>query len=67
MIGNKWTMRTFADKGETVLASLKRNTGRKYEGRVKSMEFLLFSDHHKAWLTAMIDTRDGVSLPGRRA
>jgi hypothetical protein len=58
---NKWTLGTFGDKGERVLMSLQRNTGKHYAGRVRSMEFLLFNDHHKAWLTAIIDTRDRVN------
>jgi hypothetical protein len=58
MLGRKWTMYTFSDKGEGVLNSLERNTPRKHAGRVKSMKFLLFSEHHKAWLAAIIDSRD---------
>ena len=58
MIGRKWTMYTFGDKGETVFNSLKRNTSRKFEGRVRMMEHLLYSDHHKQWLGAVIDSRD---------
>jgi hypothetical protein len=38
--------------------SLKNNTPRKQAGIVKSMEYYLFSDHHKAWLAAIIDSRD---------
>jgi hypothetical protein len=58
MLGRKWTMYTFSNKGEGVLASLKNNTPRKQAGIVKSMEYFLFSDHHKAWLAAIIDSRD---------
>ena len=58
MLGRKWTMYTFSDKGEGVLNSLERNTPRKHAGRVKSMKFLLFSEHHKGWLEAIIDSRD---------
>ena len=58
---NKWTLGTFGDKGERVLASLQRNTGKHYAGRVRSMEFLLFNDHHKKWLEAIIETRDRVN------
>lgn len=47
MIGRKWTMCTFGGKGETVLNSLKRSTGRKHEGRVRMMEHLLFRDQHR--------------------
>jgi hypothetical protein len=58
MIGRKWTMYTFSDKGESVLNSLKRNPGRKHEGRVSMMEHLLFRQQHKDWLGAIIDSRD---------
>ena len=50
MIRPKWTICTFGAKGETVLNSLKRNTGRKHEGRVRMMEHLLFREQHKEWL-----------------
>lgn len=51
MLGRKWTMYTFADKGEGVLNSLKRNTSKHYAGRVRSIEHLLFlfDDRHKKW------------------
>ena len=58
MLGRKWTMYTFAGKGEGVLASLKNNTPRKHAGRVKSMEHFLFSERHMVWLAAIIDSRD---------
>jgi hypothetical protein len=59
MLGrNKWTMHTFSGKGETVLASLQRNTPRKHAGIVKSMEHFLFNDRHKMWLADIIDSRD---------
>jgi hypothetical protein len=60
MLGRKWTMYTFAGKGEGVLASLKNNTPRKHAGRVKSMEHFLFSEKHMGWHQATATReRDG--------
>lgn len=61
MIGRSWTLTTFAEKGERVLSSLQRNTGKKHKGRVKSMEFLLFGEEHKMWLETLIASRDRVN------
>lgn len=61
MVGSGWTLHTFADKGEGVLRALKHNTGKKYLGRVAAMEKLLFAEHHREWLGALIDTRDRVN------
>jgi hypothetical protein len=61
MVGaNRWTVRTFGNKGEDVLTALKRNTGRQHEGRVRMMEVRLF-EKHKPWLEAVIDARDRVN------
>jgi hypothetical protein len=57
MVGPKrWTLRTFGNKGEDVLRTLK-NTGRAHEGRVRMMEVLLF-EKHRDWLQAIIHARD---------
>lgn len=58
MLGRKWTMYTFADKGMGVLMSLQRNTGRHYVGRVKKMEAFVFTKRNFEWLEAVIATRD---------
>ncbi|HYN09680.1 MAG TPA: hypothetical protein VES67_20025 [Vicinamibacterales bacterium] len=61
MLGQrKWTLRTFENKGEGVLNALKRNTGKKHEGRVRMMEALLF-ERHVGWLDAVIGARDRVN------
>ena len=61
MIGRRWTMYTFGDKGDAVLRALKGNTGKKHHGRVRAMEHLLFSKQHRLWLEAIIETRDRVN------
>lgn len=58
ILGRSWTMYTFGNKGEAVLRALKCNAGKKHQGRVRSMEHFVFSDQHKAWLEAIIDSRD---------
>jgi len=58
---NKWTMYSFGDKGERVLASLQRNTGRHHAGHVRMMEHQLFNETNKRWLTGIIDARDQVN------
>lgn len=58
MLGRKWTMYTFADKGMGVLTSLQRNTGKHYVGRVKMMEAFVLTKRNFEWLEAVIATRD---------
>jgi hypothetical protein len=58
MLGRKWTMCTFADKGLGVLTSLQRNTGKHYLGRVKMMEAFVFTKRNFEWQEAVIATRD---------
>jgi hypothetical protein len=57
---NKWTLRTFENKGEGVLNAPKRNTGKAHAGRVRMMEALLF-ERHVGWLQAVIGARDRVN------
>jgi hypothetical protein len=47
MLGRKWTMYTFADKGQGVLNSLQRNTGTRYAKKVELMEAVLFRTSNK--------------------
>jgi hypothetical protein len=61
IIGKSWAMYTFGDKGDKVLKGLKGNTPRSKAGTVKSMEFLLFSEGHKFWLDAVIESRDRIN------
>lgn len=58
MLGRKWTMYTFADRGVGVLNSLQRNTSQHHAGRVKMMEHFVFTERHREWLDAVIETRD---------
>lgn len=58
---NKWTMSSFGDKGERVLASLQRNTSKYHAGHVRMMEHQLFNETNKTWLTGIIDARDQVN------
>jgi len=60
MLGRKWNIATFADKGEAVLNSL-HNLGAAFEGRVKSIELICFNDDYKGWLDAIIDARNRVN------
>ena len=61
MLGRKWSMYTFAEKGEGVLNSLRRNTGKRYVQHVELMERVLFSEVNKEWLTMIIVSRDRVN------
>jgi hypothetical protein len=58
---NKWTMYSFGDKGERVLASLQRNTSKHHAGHVRMMEHQLFNETNKGWLHLIIDARDQVN------
>jgi hypothetical protein len=58
---NKWTMYSFGDKGERVLASLRRNTSKHHAGHVRMMEHQLFNETNKGWLHLIIDARDQVN------
>ena len=58
---NKWTMYSFGDKGERVLASLQRNTSKHHAGHVRMMEHQLFNETNRSWLTLIIDARDRVN------
>ncbi len=58
MLGKKWTMYTFADKGVGVLNSLQRNTSKHHAGRVKMMERFVFNQRNMEWLESEIETRD---------
>jgi hypothetical protein len=58
---NRWTMYSFGDKGERVLASLKRNTSKHHAAHVRMMEHYLFGENNKAWLAMIIDARDQVN------
>jgi hypothetical protein len=58
---NKWTMYSFGDKGERVLAALQRNTSKHHAGHVRMMEHQLFNERNKSWLTLIIDARDQVN------
>jgi len=58
---NKWTMYSFGDKGERVLASLQRNTSKHHAGHVRLMEHQLFNETNRRWLTGIIDARDQVN------
>lgn len=58
---NKWTMYSFGDKGDRVLASLKSNTSKHHAGHVRLMEHQLFNDTNKRWLTGIIEVRDKVN------
>jgi len=58
---NKWTIYSFGDKGERVLASLQRNTSKHHAGHVRMMEHQLFNETNKRWLTGIIDARDQVN------
>jgi hypothetical protein len=55
---NKWTMYSFAEKGERVLASLQRNTSKHHAGHVRMMEHHLFGEKNKGWLAMIIEARD---------
>jgi len=57
----KWTMYSFGDKGERVLASLQRNTGKHHAGHVRMIEYYLFGENNKSWLAMIIDARDQVN------
>ena len=61
ILGRKWTMYSFGDKGERVLASLQRNTSKHHAGHVRMMEHQLFNDTNKGWLSLIIDARDQVN------
>ena len=54
-------MYSFGDKGERVLASLKRNTSKHHAGHVRMMEHQLFNEINKGWLHLIIDARDQVN------
>ena len=58
---NKWTMYSFGDKGERVLASLRRNTSKHHAGHVRMMEHQLFNETNKVWLSGIIEARDQVN------
>ena len=58
---NKWTMYSFGDKGERVLASLQRNTSKHHAGHVRMMKYQLFNETNRSWLTLIIDARDRVN------
>lgn len=58
---NKWTMYSFGDKGDRVLAALQRNTSKHHAGHVRMMEHHLFNERNKSWLTLIIDARDQVN------
>jgi len=58
---NKWTMYSFGDRGERVLASPQRNTSKHHAGHVRMMEHQLFNETNKSWLTLIIDARDQVN------
>ena len=58
---NKWTMYSFGDKGERVLASLQRNTSKHHAGHVRMMEHQLFNEMNKVWLSGIIGARDQVN------
>jgi len=58
---NKWTIYSFGDKGERVLASLQRNTSKHHAGHVRMMEHQLFNETNRRWLTGIIDARDQVN------
>ena len=58
---NKWTMYSFGEKGERVLASLQRNTSKHHAGHVRMMEHQLFNEKNKGWLTLIIEARDQVN------
>ena len=58
---NKWSMRTFSAKGESVLNSLKRNTSKHHACHVRLMERYLFNDVNKHWIASIIDERDRVN------
>lgn len=58
---NKWTMYSFGDKGERVLAALQRNTSKHHAGHVRMMEHELFNETNKNWLTLIINARDQVN------
>ncbi len=54
---NRWTLRTFGEKGEKVIAALKQNlpAGKRHIGRGIA-KFVV--KHHQPWLTGVIDARD---------
>ena len=58
---SKWTMYSFGDKGERVLASLQRNTSKHHAGHVRMMEHYLFGENNKGWLAMIINARDQVN------
>ena len=62
VLGRKWTMYSFSDKGDGVLKSLQHNASvKRYGGQIRMMEHYLFNEVNRTWLTALIDTRDRVN------
>ena len=57
----KWSMRTFADRGEGVLNSLRRNTSKHHAAHVRMMEQYLFNDINKEWIDSLVEQRDRIN------
>ena len=50
VLGRKWTMYSFSDKGDGVLKSLQHNASmKKYGGQIRMMEHYLFNEVNRTW------------------
>ena len=57
---SRWTIRTFANKGEDVLKALRRNLPKELQGKVDGFEKVVF-DAHRLWLEDTITARDKIN------
>lgn len=61
ILGRKWTMYTFANKGEGVYKALQGTVKKNQEGHLRVMAHHLFNDVNKKWLSVVIESRDQVN------
>lgn len=61
VLGRKWTMYTFANKGEGVYKALQGTVKRNQEGHLRVMAHHVFTDVNKKWLSVVIESRDQVN------
>jgi hypothetical protein len=61
ILGRKWTMYTFANKGDGVYRALQGTVKKNQEGHLRVMAHQLFNDVNKKWLSVVIESRDQVN------
>jgi hypothetical protein len=61
ILGRKWTMYTFANKGDGVYRALQGTVKKNQKGHLRVMAHQLFNDVNKKWLSVVIESRDQVN------